>query len=78
MMIVDLIDEVDFKEKLIGIGAPISTQESLEDAQSKVLNWLQENPERKAALNTALEELENTGATILPEVSSVMATLRAA
>ncbi|MFD1384651.1 hypothetical protein ACFQ45_14870 [Rhodanobacter aciditrophus] len=76
MMIVDLIDEVDFKEKLVGIGAPISAQEPLDDAKNKVLTWLGDHPDQKASLVTAMDELENTGATILPEVLTVMKALR--
>ncbi|RDL43052.1 hypothetical protein DN730_16255 [Marinomonas piezotolerans] len=76
MMIVDLIDEVDFKEKMIGIGVPVSSQESLEDVQAKVIEWLEADAERATVLSGALTELEDTGATILPEVLTVMASLK--
>ncbi|SBS26843.1 hypothetical protein MAQ5080_00636 [Marinomonas aquimarina] len=75
MMIVDLIDEVDFKEKMLGIGAPLKDCQTLADISEALLTWLDENPESLANVKTACEELEATGATILPDVHDVIKQL---
>lgn len=75
MMIVDLIDEVDFKEKMLGIGAPVKDCQTLEATSEVLLSWLDEEPEHCPKVVSACEELEATGATILPEVHSVIKIL---
>lgn len=75
MMIVELIDEVDFKEKLIGIGAPIEPNDSLEEVATKVKAWMDAEPEQQSVVTTACDELEATEATILPDVHDLMKSL---
>ncbi|MBM6549563.1 hypothetical protein [Marinomonas ostreistagni] len=77
MMIVELIDEVDFKDKLLGIGAPIEPNDTLEEVTTKVDAWLVQSPEQLAAVKEACTELEASGATILPEVLDVIQALQA-
>jgi len=73
MMIVDLIDEVDFKEKLITLGAPVTQEQSLLEVQTTVLSWLQTYPEQTPFVKELCTEMQKDNATVLPEVSSVMA-----
>ncbi|KZN14908.1 hypothetical protein [Marinomonas sp. TW1] len=73
MMIVDLIDEVDFKERLIALGAPVKQEQSLAEVQSSVLSWLQLYPEQVSFVKDLCVEMQKDNTTILPEVSKVMA-----
>ncbi|CUB02573.1 hypothetical protein [Marinomonas fungiae] len=75
MMIVDLIDEVDFKEKMLGIGAPLKDCQTLAEVSEVLIAWLDENPEHLPKVKSACEELEATGATILPDVHDVIKQL---
>lgn len=75
MMIVELIDEVDFKDKLLGIGAPIEPNDTLEEVLAKVEAWIKDSPEQLEPVQQACTELEATGATILPEVHDVIKAL---
>ena len=75
MMIVDLIDEVDFKEKMLSIGAPLKDCQTLAATSEVLMSWLDENPECLAKVQSACEELESTGATILPDVHDLMKNL---
>lgn len=72
MMIVELIDEVDFKEKLIGIGAPIEPNDTLDEVSAKLSIWVEESSQQLELVQTACNELEATGATILPEVHELI------
>ena len=72
MMIVDLIDEVDFKEKLIALGAPITQEQNLAEVQSTVLSWLQAFPEQTPFVKDLCTEMQKDNTTVLPEVSNVM------
>lgn len=72
MMIVDLIDEVDFKEKLIGIGAPIDAAKDLKEVDTHLVSWLDECPEQTYFVKLACQELVESNATILPEVKTIM------
>ena len=73
MMIVDLVDEVDFKERLIALGAPVTQEQSLTEVQDSVLSWLQAYPEQTPFVKELCSEMQNDDSTVLPEVSSVMA-----
>lgn len=74
MMIVDLIDEVDFKERLIALGAPVTQEQSLAQVQSAVLSWLQEYPEQTPFIKDLCLDMQKNETTVLPEVSCVVAT----
>lgn len=73
MMIVDLIDEVDFKERLIALGAPVTQDQSLVEVQETVLSWLRAYPEQTPFVKDLCTEMQKDNTTVLPEVSSVMA-----
>ncbi|TYL48111.1 hypothetical protein [Marinomonas sp. IMCC 4694] len=73
MMIVDLIDEVDFKDKLIALGAPVTQAQSLSDVQLAVLAWLSTYPEQAPFVRALCLEMEKDNTTVLPAVSDVMA-----
>ncbi|MDE8602494.1 hypothetical protein M3I01_006050 [Marinomonas sp. RSW2] len=73
MMIVDLIDEVDFKERLIALGAPVTQDQSLVEVQATVLSWLRAYPEQTPFVKDLCTEMQKDNTTVLPEVSSVMA-----
>ncbi|MCW4628202.1 MULTISPECIES: hypothetical protein [Marinomonas] len=73
MMIVDLIDEVDFKERLIALGAPVTQEQSLADVQAAILAWLQAYPEQTPFVKDLCRDMQKDNTTVLPEVSSVMA-----
>lgn len=73
MMIVDLVDEVDFKERLIALGAPVTQEQNLAEVQSAVLSWLKAYPEQTPFIKDLCIEMQKDNTTILPEVSTVMA-----
>jgi hypothetical protein len=73
MMIVDLIDEVDFKEKLIALGAPVTQEQNLVEVQTTVLSWLKAYPEQTPFVKDLCMEMQKDTTTVLPEVSSVIA-----
>ncbi|MBU1832789.1 MAG: hypothetical protein KKF24_08850 [Gammaproteobacteria bacterium] len=73
MMIVDLVDEVDFKERLIALGAPVTQEQGLAEVQSAVLSWLQAYPEQTPFVKDLCTEMQKNNTTVLPEVSGVMA-----
>ena len=75
MMIVDLIDEVDFKEKMLGIGVPAKDCQTLSASEQTTKDWLASNPNNISVLKSAVDELIATQATILPEVHQVMTRL---
>ncbi|BFM48726.1 hypothetical protein [Marinomonas sp. THO17] len=75
MMIVNLIDEVDFKEKLIALGAPVCQEQSLEEVQSSLLAWLKAYPEQVPFIRDLCEEMQKDNTTILPDVSKVITSL---
>lgn len=72
MMIVDLIDEVDFKDKLIAIGVPLTENQSMADVQEALLSWLKEYPEQRPFVIALFEEMQTPNTTILPDVSAVI------
>ncbi|BDX03177.1 hypothetical protein MACH16_19250 [Marinomonas pontica] len=72
MMIVDLVDEVDFKEKLIALGAPVTHEQSLLEVQEAVLAWLQAYPEQTPFIKELCESMQKDNTTVLPEVYRVM------
>lgn len=72
MMIVDLIDEVDFIEKLKGIGVPVTDDMSMPEVEAILNSWLQEFPEQKYFLMRLFEEMTKDEITLLPDVSAVM------
>lgn len=75
MMIVDLIDEVDFKEKMLAVGAPVNDCQTVDDILSALDKWLGEVPENLPLVKAACSELLDSGATILPDVQSVLKIL---
>ena len=72
MMIVDLIDEVDFNEKLIDAGVPLNVDQSMEEVQSTLSSWLQQYPEKRPYIEALFEEIQSSHTTILPEVNNVI------
>jgi hypothetical protein len=72
MMIVDLIDEVDFKDKLIAIGVPLTESQSMAEVQDTLLSWLKEYPEQRPFVIALFEEMQNPNTTILPDVLAVI------
>ncbi|MEL0635831.1 hypothetical protein V6259_03525 [Marinomonas sp. TI.3.20] len=72
MMIVDLVDEVDFKEKLIALGAPISQQQSLDEVRDATLAWLKDYPEQVSFVQQLCQEMEHNEVTVLPEVKVLL------
>lgn len=72
MMIVDLVDEVDFKEKLIALGAPISQQQSLDEVRDATLAWLKDYPEQIYFVQQLCQEMEHNEVTVLPEVKALL------
>lgn len=72
MMIVDLIDEVDFKEKLIAIGVPLTEDQSMAEVQEILLSWLKEYPEQHPFVAALFDEMQDPNTTILPDVSAVI------
>ncbi|MCO4785656.1 hypothetical protein [Marinomonas atlantica] len=77
MMIVDLIDEVDFKEKMLGVGAPVKDCQTLEEVIGSLNLWINDAPQNLSVIQSACIELEATGATILPDVHIVIKDLLA-
>lgn len=75
MMIVDLIDEVDFKERMLSIGAPIDMSDTLDEVTLKLNDWLKQEPDQISLVKTTCADIEATGATILPDVNSLMDSL---
>ncbi|QRV23659.1 hypothetical protein [Marinomonas foliarum] len=73
MMIVDLVDEVDFKERLIALGAPVTSEQSLPEVQEAVLSWLQQYPEQTPFIKDLCLSMQKENTTVLPEVYQVMA-----
>jgi protein associated with RNAse G/E len=74
-MIVDLIDEVDFKERLIEMGAPLNIDHSIEEVQDVLSSWFQDYPEQRPCIMALFKEMQGSNITILPEVSIVMKAL---
>jgi protein associated with RNAse G/E len=74
-MIVDLIDEVDFKERLIDMGVPLNIDQSLEEVQTVLSSWLQDYPEQRPCIVTLFEEIQSSNIMVLPDVSEVMQTV---
>ncbi|WP_417526754.1 hypothetical protein [Marinomonas shanghaiensis] len=72
MMIVDLVDEVDFKDRLIALGAPVTQEQSLMEVQAAVLLWLQAYPEQIPFIKDLCKEMQKDNVTVLPAVSNVM------
>lgn len=72
MMIVDLVDEVDFKEKLIALGAPIRQEQSLEEVREATLAWLKEYPEQLSFVQQLCQDMEHNEVTVLPEVKDLL------
>lgn len=75
MMIVDLVDEVDFKERLIAIGAPVTQDDSLDAVKEAVLSWLKDYPEQVSFVKAICEQLNHDEVTVLPEVQEVIQSL---
>lgn len=72
MMIVDLIDEVDFKEKLIDMGVPLNMDQSLEKVHAVLIAWLNDYPEQYPCIVALFEEIQNSNIMILPEVNVII------
>lgn len=72
MMIVDLIDEVDFIEQLKALDVPVKEADSMTQVEQSLQTWLQEFPEQKPNIMLLFSAWQNNKITILPEVQEVM------
>lgn len=66
MMHADLIDQEDFRERLVALGFPIPPGVTAEQACEQAVSGL--SPERALALRRLVEDLLGGGATLLPTV----------
>ncbi len=66
MMHADLIDQEDFRERLVALGFPIPPGVSAEQACEQAVSGL--SPERAQVLRRLIEDLLGGGATLLPAV----------
>jgi hypothetical protein len=66
MMHADLIDQDDFRERLVALGFPIPSGVTAEQACEQAVTGL--SPERAQALRRLVEELLGGSATLLPNV----------
>ncbi len=66
MMHADLIDQEDFRDRLVALGFPIPADASAEQACQQAVSAL--TPERAKALRRLVEELLGGNATLLPNV----------
>jgi hypothetical protein len=66
MMHADLIDQDDFRERLVSLGFDIPSGVSAEQACERAVSGLSQ--ERKLALRKLVEELLGGSATLLPAV----------
>ncbi|BCD86104.1 hypothetical protein PSm6_25110 [Pseudomonas solani] len=66
MMHADLIDQEDFRERLVALGLAIPSGVSAEQACEHAVSGL--SPERAVALRRLVEELLGGRATLLPNV----------
>ena len=73
MMIVDLVDERDFNEKLAQLGVPVRPDTELAETTILVEQWLADNMESKPALLALYESLLVETTTLLPGVKDTLA-----
>ncbi|MCG4453050.1 MULTISPECIES: hypothetical protein [Pseudomonas] len=66
MMHADLIDQEDFRERLVALGFPIPPGASAEQACEQAVSGL--SPERALVLRRLIEDLLGGSATLLPAV----------
>ncbi|ADZ90957.1 hypothetical protein [Marinomonas mediterranea] len=76
MMIVDLVDEVDFKEMLKNSGVPITDDMSLEQVQLETIQWKAQSEAFSIKLNALISELSDDQITVLPDVQNVIDYLK--
>ena len=70
MMHADLIDQEDFRERLVALGLSIPAGATPEQSCELAVSGL--SPERAAALRRLVEELLGGSATLLPNVREVI------
>lgn len=70
MMHADLIDQEDFRERLVALGLTIPSGSSPEQACELAVSGL--SPERAIALRRLVEELLGGSATLLPNVRAAI------
>lgn len=78
MMIVDLVDEVDFIEKLKGLGVPVEEDMQMPDVQACLHAWLQDYPEQRPFIFALFNEMQGDNISVLPEVVSVIKSIEVA
>ncbi|MFT2097573.1 hypothetical protein ACMUMQ_04375 [Marinomonas sp. 2405UD66-6] len=78
MMIVDLIDEVDFIEKLKGLGVPVEEDMQMLDVQARLHAWLQDYPEQRPFIFALFKDMQGDNISVLPEVASVIKSIEVA
>lgn len=74
MMIVDLVDEFDFKDRLVALGAPVQDCENISDIASVLSDWAADDQNR-VAIQALYDELQNPETTVLPEIDVVLADI---
>ncbi|AEF54411.1 hypothetical protein [Marinomonas posidonica] len=75
MMIVDLIDEVDFKERLKALEVPVHESQSMAEVKQVLLKWLVEFPEQRPNILVLFKEMQEEKITVLPEVLEVISSI---
>lgn len=75
MMIVDLVDEIDFKEQLMSIGVPIDLEWPMDQLVDVVKGWLEESTDRLEILKKLCAKLDEGHVTVLPEVAEQLERL---
>lgn len=75
MMIVDLVDEIDFKEQLMSIGVPIDLEWPMDQLVDVVKGWLEESVDRLERLKKLCAKFDEGHVTVLPEVAKQLERL---
>ncbi|RBO81883.1 hypothetical protein [Marinomonas aquiplantarum] len=72
MMIVDLIDEVDFIEQLKALEVPVNDGLPMAEVEQVLSQWLVEFPEQRPNVLVLFKTMREENITVLPEVLKVI------
>ena len=73
MMIADLVDQDDFRERLAGLGVPVSAGQAPKDCVREALRWRDaQNELVQQQLDTLFSELLKHADLVLPEVKNAI------
>lgn len=79
MMIADLIDQDDYRERLKAVGVPLDADWTPEQCSAAALSWFENQDAQACAdLYRLIQELRQQHALLLPEVKAALNTLAAA